>query len=112
MSCRGHRHRALIVRGFANETCRWQGSGHRLRAARSLADASGPRKAEETKLAQGMAVGADGRVKPSWHGNGPLDRWTGQTKLADGMVRWTDGKVKRKLAAGMVRWTDGRVKPS
>ena len=61
VSYRGHRHRALIVRDFANETCRWQGSGHRLRAARSVADASGPRRAEETP------------------GHGPLDRWKGQT---------------------------------
>ena len=62
--------------GFANETWRWQRSGHRLQAARSVPDASGPRRAEETP------------------GHGPLDRWKGQTKLADDMVRWTDGKVK------------------
>src|ERR1035437_5684198 len=36
VSCRGHRHLALMVRrGFTNETCRWASSGHRLQAARS-----------------------------------------------------------------------------
>ena len=88
MSCRGHRHFALIVRGFTNETCRWQRSGHRLQAARSVAEASGPRRAEETELAHGMV---------RW------SRWKGQTKLADGMICRIDGGVKPKLAHGMVR---------
>ena len=85
MSCRGHRQRALIVRGFTNETCRWQRSGHRLQAARSVADASGQRRTEETKLALGLAreTGSN-RVDA---GHGPLDRWRDQTELAQGMIR-------------------------
>jgi hypothetical protein len=54
VSCRGHWHRAVIVRGFTNETCRWQRSGYRLQAAGSVADASRPRREEESKLAHGM----------------------------------------------------------
>ena len=72
VSCRGHWHLALIVRGVANETCRWQGSGHRLQAARSVADASRPRRAEATKAGARMV---------RWN------RWKGQTKLAQGAVR-------------------------
>jgi hypothetical protein len=37
------------------------------------------------KAGAGMVRWNRGNVKPSWHGHGPLDRWTGQTKLADGM---------------------------
>jgi hypothetical protein len=79
VSCCGHRHRALIVRGFTNETCRWQRSGHRLQAAHSVADASGPRRAEAAKAGAGMV---------RWN------RRKGQTKQAHGMVRWTDGRIK------------------
>ena len=100
------------------------GSGHCLQAPLSVADASGPRRAEETELAHGMV---------RW------SRWKGQTKLAQGMVCWADGRVKpswrrewsvgpmegsnqagagngpldrwkgqTRLADGMVRWTDGK----
>jgi len=80
VSCRGHRHLALMVRrGFTNETCRWQRSGHRLQAAHSVADASGPRRAEAAKAGAGMV---------RWN------RRKGQTKQAHGMVRWTDGRIK------------------
>jgi hypothetical protein len=78
-----------------------------------VVDASGPRRAEATKLAQGIVRWSrwKGQTKLV-HGMVRWDRWRGQTELAQGMIRWTDGWVKRKLALGVVRWTDGRVKPS
>ena len=114
MSCRGHRHRALIVRrSFANETWRWQRSGHRLQAAHSVADASGPRRAEAAKAGAGMVRWnrRKGQTKLAL-GMVRWGRWKGQTRLAQGIVRWNRWKGQTKLTHGMVRWTDGRIKAS
>ena len=64
MSCRGHRHRALAVRGFANETCRWQGSGHRLRAARSASGREGRRRPNWRRACDAMSDGPSNRSMP------------------------------------------------
>jgi hypothetical protein len=107
VSCRGHRQRALIVRRrFANETWRWQRSGHRLTSGTlAAADASGQRRADEThvngwhgpldrwkgqtRLAGAWSVGSMGRSKPSGARHDPLDRWKGQTGRSLGFVLWS-----------------------
>ena len=109
VSCCGHRHHALIARrGFANGTCRWQCSGHRLTSG-TLGDG----RFQALKGGGDQGWRRDGPLESmegsnqAGPGHGPLDRWKGQTKLAHGMVRWIDGRVKTKLADGMIRWTDG-----
>ena len=68
MSRRGHRRSALIARrGFADGTCRWQRSGHHLQAAHSAADASGRRRAEESK--------AGARYRPLGPMEGSNESW-------------------------------------
>jgi hypothetical protein len=113
VSCRGHRHRALIARGLCERNLAvatlWPSptsstlGGRRFRAKKSGGDQAvavmGPleRWKGQTKLAQGTV---------RW------SRWKGQTKLAQGTVRWSRWKGQTRLAHDMVRWTDGKVKPS
>ena len=113
VSCRGPRHRTLIVRGFANETCRWQHSGHRLQAARSVADASGPRRAEKTKLAGGMVRWIDGKVKPSWRSAWSVGSMEGRTNLW--RKTWSVGSMEGSKLSWRAAWSVGsmeRSKPS
>jgi hypothetical protein len=93
VSCRGQRHRALTARGFANETCRWQRSGHRLTTSGTLGDGCFQALTAGEGWRRDGLVGIEGRVKPGWRRassvgpmegsnqavgrHGPLDRWKG-----------------------------------
>ena len=95
VSCRGHRHRALSVRGVVERN--W--------SAAMLWSSPGREGAEETKLLRAWCVGADGRAIPRWRRkwfvrptegsvqaggrHGPLDRWKGvRQPRSPGFGRW------------------------
>jgi hypothetical protein len=97
VSCRGHRHPALIVRGFVERNLAaatlWPSP---KRGTNRGVDASGPSRAEAAKAGAGMV---------RWN------RRKGQTKLALGIVRWTEGRVRPSWRRAWSVGADGRVKP-
>ena len=128
MSCRGHRHPALIVRRASRTK---PGGGNALAIAYERhvrgADASGPSRAEGPPWRRDGPLESMEGSNQAGGGHGPLGPMEGSNQAGAGMVRWTDGRSNRagarhrplgpmegsdQAGAGKVRWIDGKVKPS